>query len=142
MSRPKFVNITGGKVPDEMTVKELIDILNNFDSKQKVIMSYDPNVGCEDGFPTVVQLKVKGYSKEVALMETTINIGDTYDKEKGRLKNMRSYHIYYSSNGKVIHHIVHDEEERKEVVYSLTHCNDPGIKFIGCLITYLIYYYN
>lgn len=73
MSRPKFVNITGGKIPDEMTVKELMDILNNnFDSKQKVIISYDQNVGCEDGFPTVVQLKVKGYSKEVTLMETTI----------------------------------------------------------------------
>lgn len=72
MSRSKFVNITGGRVPDEMTVKELIDILDDFGWKQKVIISYDPNVGCEDGFPTVVQLKVKGYNKEVTLMETSI----------------------------------------------------------------------
>ena len=72
MPRSKFTNITGGKVPDEMTVKELIDILDDFDWEQKVIMAYDPNIGCEDGFPTVVQLKVKGYSKDVTLMETTI----------------------------------------------------------------------
>ena len=52
---------------------------------------------------------------------------------------MKRYHIYYSSNGKVIHHIVHDEEERKELVYSLTHCSDPGIKFIGCIVTHLVY---
>ena len=72
MARSKFANITSGKIPDEMTVKELIYILDDFGYDQKVIMSYDPNIGCEDGFPTVVQLKVKGYSKEVTLMETTI----------------------------------------------------------------------
>ena len=31
------------------------------------------------------------------------------------------------------------EEERKELVYSLTHCSDPGIKFIGCIVTHLVY---
>lgn len=55
---------------------------------------------------------------------------------------MRYYHIYYTCDGQVIHDIVHTEEERKETVFDLTHSTNSNIKFIGCIVTYLLYYFK
>ena len=53
-----------------------------------------------------------------------------------------SYHIYYMYDGKVKHDIVHSEEDRKDLVFDLTHSTNPSIKFIGCIVTYLTYYFK
>ena len=60
------VDMIGGRIPDRVKVRDLKDILKAFSDKDEVFIDID---NTEEYKNPMIQLKVRGYSKDTVIME-------------------------------------------------------------------------